>query len=124
MDKVRAKAEIRQLATAGHIAFTKHAEVRNPQQGKYPLTREQIKNCLLNGAITEGPSPDIKITDGWKITVTRFRGDEKHEVAAVLIETLRVLVITGYCWGRRQRHTLSRPSGDEKDDDDGPLSLH
>lgn len=98
MDQPTAKAAIVTLVKAGKFALTTHAKIRDPKRGKYPLTREQIGNCLLNGTITEGPIPDIKIADGWKVTVTRFKSDEKHEVAAVVIVERRVLVITGYGW--------------------------
>lgn len=101
MNRHTAKAAIETLVTAGRMAFTEHAKARDPSRGKYPLTREQIRNCLLNGSITEGPFPDIKVTDGWKVTVTRFKADEKHEVAAVLIVEKNVLVITGYGWDKK-----------------------
>ena len=106
MDRITAKVAIVELVTAGKVAYTKHADIREPKRGKFPLTREQNKNCLLRGVITEGPAPDIREAGGWKVTVTSFRGDEKHEVAALLIIEKRVLVITGYGWEKRSR---SRP---------------
>lgn len=116
MDRPSAKAEIETLVKAGKLALTDHAKNRDPKRGKYPLTREQIGNCLLNGTITEGPAPDIKIADGWKVTVTRFRSDEKHEVAAVLIVEKRILVITGYGWEKKV--TRVRPQRTERDEDE------
>ena len=101
---------MRALAKAGKIHHTKHADIRDPRRGKFPLTREQIANCLLVGTITEGPAPDIKLQDGWKLTVTRFKADEKHEVAAVLVAQKSadgaeeyILVITGYGWAPVKR---------------------
>lgn len=115
MDRPTAKAAIVDLVTAGKVAYTKHADIRNPKRGKYPLTREQNKNCLLSGVITEGPAPDIREAGGWKVTVTSFRGDEKHEVAAVLIIEKRILVITGYGWEKISR---ARPRRAERAEDD------
>jgi hypothetical protein len=85
------------------IVFTRHAKERNPSRGKFPLTREQVKNCLIHGVITEGPAPDMREADGWKMRLTRPRDLEKHEVACVLIIDKNVLVITAYGYGRRLR---------------------
>jgi hypothetical protein len=104
MDRTSAKAAIVELVMASKVAYTKHADIREPKRGKFPLTREQNKNCLLKGVITEGPAPDIREAGGWKVTVTSFKGDERHEVAALLIIEKRVLVITGYGWEK-----ISRP---------------
>lgn len=118
MNRPTAEAAIKALAQAGEIALTDHAKTRDSGRGKYPLTREQIKNCLLNGSITEGPFPDIKVGGGWKVTVTRFREGEKHEVAAVLIVERNVLVITGYGWEPKRSRVRSQRAGSEEDDDD------
>ncbi len=103
MNKHDAKKAVEKLAKADLIALTKHARERGPALGKFPLTREQIKNCLINGVITEGPSPDIKEVNGWKMTITRLRESEKHEVSCVLIVDQSILVITGYEYQKRQR---------------------
>ena len=114
-----AKAVIGKMVNAGKIALTKHANIRDPKLGKYPLTREQIKNCLLNGSITEGPAPDIKEVGGWKVTITRFKEDEKHEVSAVVIVEKSVLVITGYgCEKKASRARPPRTRIAEDDEDD------
>ena len=113
-----AKAAIDALVQAGRVALTLHAKERDPARGKYPLTREQITNCLLQGAISEGPVPDIRETNGWKVTVTRFKADEKHEVAAVLIIEKRVLVITGYGWEKRVRRGRKLPVEQDEDEQD------
>ncbi|MBF0333548.1 MAG: hypothetical protein HQL40_07855 [Alphaproteobacteria bacterium] len=114
MDRIKAKSAIEELVKAGAMALTAHAKVRSPAQGKNPLTREEIKNCLLRGSITEGPAPDMRQTNGWRVTVTRFRAEEKHEVAAVLILEQRVLVITGYGW----ETNVPRRTGRIEEDDD------
>ena len=103
MNRTDAKRAVRKLAEADRIALTGHAEKRDPDKGKFPLTREQIKNCLIHGVITEGPAPDIREPDGWKMLITRTRDSEAHEVACVLIVDRNVLIITGYGYRRRQR---------------------
>lgn len=118
MDRPTAKAAIEELVKAGKVALTDHAKTRDPKRGKYPLTREQISNCLLNGSITEGPVQDIKIADGWKVTVTRFKADEKHEVAAVLIIEKRVLVITGFGWDKQVSRVRPQRTEQMEDDED------
>ncbi len=103
MDKIAAKNAVEALALSDRIAFTTHAKRRNPASGKFPLTREQVKNCLIHGVVTEGPAPDIKEPNGWKMRITRLRDQERHEVACVLMIEKRVLIITGYGYRRRGR---------------------
>ena len=98
MNRVQAKAHIKFLAEADRIAHLTHALTRAPEKGKYPLTREQMKQCLIYGTIVEGPASDIKVADGWKFTMHRFRQGERNEVAGVLIPERKVIVITGYGW--------------------------
>lgn len=124
MDKVRAKHHIKFLAEEDKIALTTHAQVRSPTKGKHPLTREQIKQCLIHGVIIEGPAEDMKEPDGWKFVMRRVRQGEKHEVAGVLVVEKNVLVITGYGWdattrpqkGQKNRSSEKRPP--EQDDDE------
>ena len=103
MNRIDAKKAIRKLAESDRIAFTQHAKRRDPAVGKFPLTREQVKNCLIHGVITEDPTPDIREPGAWKMRVTRMRDREEHEVACVLIVDRNVLVITGYGYRRRRR---------------------
>ena len=103
MNRSDARKAIRSLALSDRIAFTLHAKKRNPIAGKFPLTREQVKNCLIHGVITEGPAPDIKVVNGWKVRVTRLREQEEHEVACVLVIEEGVLIITGYGYRRKRR---------------------
>jgi hypothetical protein len=103
MDKISAKNAVRALALGDRVVFTLHAKKRDPSRGKFPLTREQVKNCLIHGVVTEGPAPDLKEPGGWKMRITRLRDWEKHEVACVLIVDRNVLVITGYGYARRAR---------------------
>lgn len=98
MTRHEAAAWIRTLASEERLALTAHAKRRQPERGKQPLTRAQIANCLIKGVITEGPAPDIREPNGWKVTVTRFLEGEKHKVAAVLVVDERVVVITAYGW--------------------------
>jgi len=120
VNRPAAEKAIRSQVRARKVALTNHAKTRNPSAGKYPLTGEQIRNCLLNGSITEGPFRDIKEEGGWRVTVTRFKEDEKHEVAAVLIVEKRVLVITGYGWEKRvpRARPVARLEEIEEDDDE------
>lgn len=103
MNGTDAKRAVRKLAEADQIAFTAHAKIRDPARGKFPLTREQVKNCLMHGVITEGPTQDIREQNGWKMRITRLRDQEEHEVACVLIVEKHVLIITGYGYRRRQK---------------------
>ncbi len=103
MDKVSAGNAVKALALGDRIVFTWHAKRRDPTRGKFPLTREQVKNCLIHGVITEGPAPDLKEPNGWKMRITRLRDREEHEVACVLILGKNVLVITAYSYARRAR---------------------
>ena len=103
MNQADARKAVRALAAGDRIAFTLHARRRHPARGKFPLTREQVKNCLLHGIVTEGPAPDIKEPNGWKMRMTRVRDREEHEVACVLIPDEHLLVITAYGYRKRQR---------------------
>lgn len=103
MDRVAAKNAVKALALGDQIVFTLHAKKRDPARGKFPLTREQVKKCLIHGVVTEGPAPDMKEPDGWKMRLTRLRDRERHEVACVLIVDKNVLVITAYGYARRSR---------------------
>jgi hypothetical protein len=58
---------------------------------------------LIHGVVTEGPAPDLKEPNGWKLRITRLHDREKHEVASVLIPDKDVLVITAYGYVRRAR---------------------
>jgi hypothetical protein len=43
MDKFAAKNAVKALALGDRIVFTQHAKKRDPARGKFPLTREQVK---------------------------------------------------------------------------------
>ncbi|GEM_PF-3215819 len=118
MDKSSAKRAIIALARDGKLALTQHAKTRAPEAGKYPLTLEQIRNCLLYGNITEGPTPDFlaKSDKGaWKFAMERLRATERHTVAGVLIVETRILVITGFEWSKPVRR---KPLIEDYDDDE------
>jgi hypothetical protein len=103
MNRSGARKLVKAFALGDRIAFTLHAKTRDPAAGKFPLTREQVKNCLIHGVITEGPAPDIREPNGWKMRITRLREQEEHEVACVLIVDQGVLIITGYGYRRKRR---------------------
>jgi len=87
-------------ASLGRIAFTDHARKRDPEAGKIPRDIRTAQACLLMGAITEGPSPDIKLANGWKGKVSRDADGKVTEVACVIVLDAEkgdwILVITGY----------------------------
>jgi hypothetical protein len=116
MNRVHAKAHIKFLAEADRIAPLTHALKRAPEKGKYPLAREQMKQCLIHGTIVEGPASDIKVTDGWKFTMHRFREGERNEVAGVLIPEQKAIVITGYGWEKWKPAIRPTLKGSEEDD--------
>ena len=117
MDRQTAKTAIEALVKAGKMALTDHAKNRDPTRGKYPLTGEQIRNCLSNGSISEGPTPDIREANGWKVTVTRYKADEKHEVATVPIVEKKVLVITAYGWEKLTTRIRKRHKDEDENDE-------
>ena len=51
------------------------------------------------------------------MTVTRYRADEKHEVAAVLIVEKKVLVITGYGWEKLTARIRKRQEDEDENDE-------
>lgn len=58
---------IKRLAQhSGAVFITAHASKRMAQR---KVTRPQVIDCLMKGAITDGPALDIK--GGWKLTVSR-----------------------------------------------------
>jgi hypothetical protein len=119
MNRVQAKAYIKFLAEVDRIAPLTHALTREPEKGKYPLTREQMKQCLIHGTIVEGPASDIKMTNGWKFTMHRFREGERNEVVGVLIPNRKVLVITAYGWEKSKRNIRQASRDVEENDYDG-----
>jgi len=103
MNKTKALALARDLARRDKIAFTTHAKKRNPKAGKYPLSREQVKECVLRGQITEGPYPDVG-NSGWKFTMKRFADTENHEAVLIIKEdVLVILVVTAYATSGKRR---------------------
>ena len=98
MNRRTVEADVHTIASAdeGKVFLTRHAKVRSSVDGKHPLTKQEIVRVLLAGSLIEDPSPDIEIEDGWKFTMARTTGNERHVVAGVLVPKTRVVVITGY----------------------------
>lgn len=97
MNKDAATAMIRRIAKCDEKVFlTRHAKERDPDQGKYPLTKDQILNCLRLGSVVENPAQDSKIPGGWKCVMRRFVARECHEVVVVFVPETQALVITAY----------------------------
>lgn len=121
MDKISAKRAIAALAQGGKLALTQHAKLRAPDKGKYPLTLEQIRNCLIHGNVVEGPTPDFQTKgdkDAWKFTMERLKATERHVVAGVLIVETRILVITGFEWSKPTRRKPPVVEDYDNDEDD------
>jgi hypothetical protein len=87
-------------AKLGRITFTDHAKKRDPKAGKKPIDVRTAQACLLKGVVTEDPSLDIKLANGWKGKVSRDADGVVTEVACVLVLDEEngdwILVITGY----------------------------
>ncbi len=98
MHKRRAEEQIHEIANSdsGRVFLYKHAKKRDPEIGKLPLTKPQMTGVLACGRITEGPSPDSIVANGWKFTMTRAMNMHTYYVAGVLVPDDTVLVITGY----------------------------
>ncbi|HUC61637.1 MAG TPA: DUF4258 domain-containing protein [Alphaproteobacteria bacterium] len=64
---------------SARVFFTAHAEARLLQR---KITRRQVIECLLNGAITEGPAPSLK--GGWECAVERIVLGDRVKVAVVI----------------------------------------
>ncbi|WP_142850538.1 DUF4258 domain-containing protein [Telmatospirillum sp. J64-1] len=104
MDRHTATKQIRQLAQdETRVFFTEHAKKRNPQEGKFPLTKDQVLNCLTHGYVKDDPVDDIKVPNGKKCTITRFVPRECHEVVVVFVPSENILVITAYECGKTAR---------------------
>ncbi len=93
-----AEADIHAIAAADEakVFLTRHGKRRDPTNAKPPLTKQEIVRVLEAGSIVEGPAPDLVIENGWKFTMVRTNGDERHVVAGVLVPQTKVVVITGY----------------------------
>ena len=97
MNKDAATMMIRKIAKCeDKVFFTRHAKERDPDQGKYPLTKDQILNCLCLGSVVDNPEQDGKIAGGWKCVMRRFVARECHEIVLVFVPETQVLVITAY----------------------------
>jgi hypothetical protein len=120
MNRKQVETEIHRLAlTADNVFLQRHAGVRNPAAGKPPLTKPEIVNVLRAGHITEGPSQDIKVKNGWKFTMVRVIDGHTFEVVGVLVPQDSILVITGYeVQSARSIRRPRRPGGTSGDGQD------
>jgi hypothetical protein len=96
MNRSQAEKAIHALAESGHVFLLEHAKRRQPAAGKLPLTKVEIVNVLRVGRITEGPSQDIEIADGWKFTMGRVSDGHTFYVAGVVVPAKLIVIITGY----------------------------
>jgi hypothetical protein len=98
MNAAQAQEDIRRIVAAddGRVFLSDHAGIRNPAIGKHPLTKQEILGVLATGLIDEGPSPDLKVPNGWKFRMRKSREKQTFYVVGVLVPETRVLVITGY----------------------------
>ena len=75
LSKARAMALVRELAKdSGNVVFTDHALKRMRQR---QVTPKAVLECLLRGAIVEGPALGIKGT--WEMAVERMGAGRRLE---------------------------------------------
>jgi hypothetical protein len=114
MTRDDALAEIREVAShRDKIIFTTHALIRDPKKGKHPITERQAAQCLQQGFLTENPTPDIKLANGWKFTCRRMQEEVVITVAGVIVPATKIVVITGYETRPFRRRPTSRLTGKE-----------
>lgn len=115
-----AQDAIRKLAAdRSRLKFTCHALKRKPEKGKYPVSERQVAQCLQNCVVTEDPSPDIKLANGWKFTCERPMEEATIVVAGVLVPERMILVVTAY--ENRPFRRRSGTLGDDYDDESTDL---
>lgn len=83
-----AKELIRRLAQdSKNVVVIGHGKKR---QRERDITRRQIMTCLQKGAISEGPSRNIK--GNWQVNITRLAAGEEI-TCVVAIEGQRLLIV-------------------------------
>ena len=90
--KAKALALVRELAKdSGNVVFTDHARKRMRQRQVTPMA---VLECLLRGAIVEGPAMGIKGT--WELAVERMGAGRRLHVACAIDLPNRLIVVTVY----------------------------
>jgi hypothetical protein len=85
-------AEVKTLIAAQKLAWTTHSEARAAERG---FDKAQIKECLMKGRFTERPTMTNRTGDvEYKFRIDAIVDSEKIAVAACLIPSKKVLVIT------------------------------
>lgn len=80
MSRAEALRIIRQAAAdSARVFFTRHAEARLRER---KITRGQVLECLLRGAVVEGPAPSLR--GGSECTMERMVAGDRVKVAIVI----------------------------------------
>jgi hypothetical protein len=117
VDRKAARDAIRALAKdRDKVRFTRHARKRDPEAGKPPISERQAVQCLLSGFLTEDPTPDISLTNGWKFTCQRTADETMTVVAGVVVPETKILVITAYENWLFTRRSKPGPGDDWEDE--------
>lgn len=92
LSKAKALALVRELAKdSGNVVFTGHALKRMRQRH---VTPKAVLECLLRGAIVEGPALGIKGT--WDLALERMGAGRRLHVACAIDLPSRLIVVTVY----------------------------
>jgi hypothetical protein len=101
MDEPSARRILREVAEdSSRVIFVSHAEHRMAQRG---ISTAQIMRALRNGWIVEGPLPDPKMGQGWRLTLETISAGDPLQVVVTIYEDEsgnQALVITAYWSGR------------------------
>ena len=90
--KGNSSAAVRELAKdSGNVVFTDHALKRMRQR---QVTPRAVLECLLRGAIVEGPALGIKGT--WELAIERMGAGRRLRVACAIDLPSRLIVVTVY----------------------------
>jgi hypothetical protein len=92
LSKAKALALVRELAKdSGNVVFTNHARKRM-RQGQ--VTPKAVLECLVRGAIVEGPALGIKGT--WDIAMERMGAGRRLHVGCAIDLPSRLIIVTVY----------------------------
>jgi hypothetical protein len=92
LSKAKALALVRGLAKdSGNVVFTDHARKRMRQR---QVTPKAVLECLLRGAIVEGPALGIKGT--WELAMERMGAGRRLRVGCAINLPSRLIIITVY----------------------------
>ena len=92
LSKAKALALVRELAKdSGNVVFTDHVRMRMRQR---QVTPKAVLECLLRGAIIEGPALGIKGT--WELAMERMGAGRRLHVGCAIDLPSRLIIVTVY----------------------------